>query len=138
MKPIERVRIIINKSRLSVSAFEKKVGLSNNSIQIALKRNSNLKDETLNNILNVFHDINPAWLLTGKGEMFRELDLASEPDSKYSNTLDEEKIQYVIDRFESCKKHPVLGKLIELEKQLAVKESLSQILVKKGITLEDV
>ncbi|APD06889.1 hypothetical protein UJ101_01370 [Flavobacteriaceae bacterium UJ101] len=136
MKPIDRVKIIINKNRLSISAFEKKVGLSNNTIQIALKRGSNLKDETLNSILNVFPDINPTWLLTGRGNMFLELDFTSEPDSNYPS-LDEEKIQYVIDRFESCKKHPVLGKLIELEKQLAVKESLSQILVKKGITPED-
>lgn len=137
MKPIERVKVIIDKNRLSVSAFEKKVGLSNSSIQIALKRNSNLKDETLNSILSVYPDISPNWLLTGEGGMFRQPDFTSEPDSKYSHILDEEKIQYVIDRFESCKKHPVLGKLIELERQLAVKESFSQILVKKGITSED-
>ncbi len=69
MKPVERVKDIIKYKRISVSAFEKITGMSNNSIQIALKRNSNLKDETLNNILKTYPDINPTWLLTGKGEM---------------------------------------------------------------------
>ncbi len=133
MKPIERVKILIRNSKLSISAFEKKVGSSNNSIQIAIKRNSNLKDETLNNILNAFPDINPTWLLTGKGDMFKNFDVVSESDSEYSTILDEEKIQYVIDRFELCKKHPILGRLIELERQLAVKESLTKLLVEKGI-----
>lgn len=69
MKPVDRVQLIINHYKLSISAFEKKVGLSNNSIQTAIKRNSNLKDDTLNIILSVFTEIRAEWLLTGKGEM---------------------------------------------------------------------
>lgn len=69
MKPIERVKKVIDLKGLSISAFEKAVGLSNNSIQVAIKRNANLKDETLNSILNAFPEVDPTWLLTGKGEM---------------------------------------------------------------------
>lgn len=65
MKPIERVRFIIEYSQLSIAAFEKKVGMSNNSIQIAIKRNANLKDESLISILRAFPEINPSWLLLG-------------------------------------------------------------------------
>lgn len=67
-KPIERVQEIITDERLSISAFEKACGLSNNSIQTAIKRNSNLKDETLNSILNAFPRYSATWILTGKGE----------------------------------------------------------------------
>ena len=67
-KPIERVQEIISKERLAISAFEKACGLSNNSVQTAIKRKSNLKDETLNSILNAFPKYNPTWILTGKGE----------------------------------------------------------------------
>jgi len=70
-KPIERIRKIIKDKNLSVSAFEKKIGMSNNSIQVALKRNANLKDDTLNHVLAAFPDISAEWLLTGKGEMIR-------------------------------------------------------------------
>ena len=71
MKPINRVQILINHYHLSISGFEKKVGLSNNSIQTAIKRNSNLKDDTLNTILDCFTDVNAEWLLTGRGEMLK-------------------------------------------------------------------
>jgi len=71
MKPIERVELIIKQERLPVSVFEKKIGMSNNSIQMAIKRKAKLKDETLNSILKSFPRINPEWLLTGDGSMFR-------------------------------------------------------------------
>ena len=69
MKPIERLDIFIKYCKLSISGFEKKVGLSNNSLQTAIKRRSNLKDETLNTILNNFPQLNAQWLLTGDGKM---------------------------------------------------------------------
>lgn len=68
-KPIERVKEIIDYKGLSISAFERNTGLSNNSIQVAIKRNTNLKDETLNSILNTYSEISAEWLLTGKGDM---------------------------------------------------------------------
>lgn len=71
MKPIDRVNEIIKYKNLPVSTFEKEVGLSNNAIQSAIKRNSNLKDETLINILNRFKEIDPIWLLLGEGYMLK-------------------------------------------------------------------
>lgn len=72
MKPVERVEIIIKFKGVSISAFEKATGMSNNSIQTAIKRVSNLKDDTLNSILNCFPDISAEWLLTGKGSMLKD------------------------------------------------------------------
>lgn len=79
MKPIERVKEIIKFYNLSISAFEKRTQMSNNSIQTAIKRVANLKDDTLNNILKAFPDISAEWLLTGKGTMFRK-------ETPYQNT----------------------------------------------------
>jgi len=72
MKPIERVKEIIRYYNLSISGFEKKIQMSNNSIQTAIKRVAHLKDNTLNKIINTFPDISPEWLLTGNGKMFRK------------------------------------------------------------------
>ncbi len=69
MKPIERVSIFIKYLGASISAFENKIGASTNAIQIAIKRNSNLKDETLINILNAYPSLNAKWLLQGLGDM---------------------------------------------------------------------
>lgn len=90
-KPIARIRKIIWDKKLSVSAFEKRIGMSNNSIQVALKRNANLKDETLNHVLAAFPDISAEWLLTGKGHMTRN---AYPTPPENSPTVEEER--YVI------------------------------------------
>lgn len=88
MKPIERVKNLIEFKGLSISGFEKATGMSNNSIQTAIKRNSNLKDDTLNSILIRFPDISAEWLLTGNGSMLRVDNIPggklSEPASDYN------------------------------------------------------
>ena len=78
MKAIHRIRDIIDHYNLSVSAFEKSIDLSNNSIQIALKRKASVKDTVLNKILETYPDINPVWLLTGKGDMLEGVSLEVE------------------------------------------------------------
>lgn len=84
MKPIERVKKIIQYYNLSICSFEKKTNMSNNSIQTAIKRTAKLKDETLNNILNAFPNISPEWLLTGNGKMLRR---ENTYDATTSNTI---------------------------------------------------
>lgn len=80
-KPIDRVSDIIHDKRLPISTFEKMCGLSNNTIGTALKRRTNLKDETLNCILNGFQDVDAKWLLTGIGEMYVDNVLISDDPS---------------------------------------------------------
>ncbi|AYO58220.1 transcriptional regulator [Chryseobacterium sp. 6424] len=94
-KPIERVQEIILDERLSISAFEKACGLSNNSIQTAIKRKSNLKDETINSILNAFPRYNPTWILTGKGSKLVDNVLAS--DSKNHNNYGSTPVVITVD-----------------------------------------
>ncbi|MFO7864375.1 MAG: hypothetical protein R6U85_10270 [Salinivirgaceae bacterium] len=95
MKPIERVKKIIDYYGISIAGFEKKIKVSNNSIQIALKRNTSLKDETLIKILEAFPDVSPMWLLIGDGEMFKDnrryavtnkINTVNESESLYNNT----------------------------------------------------
>lgn len=69
MKPIKRVELIIQYFKTNISSFEKQCDLSNNSIGAALRRNTSLKDDTLNKILRTYPQINPIWLLTGNGDM---------------------------------------------------------------------
>ena len=90
MKPIERVKKVIEYKKLSISGFEKATGMSNNSIQTAIKRNANLKDDTLNSILICFPDISAEWLLTGNGYMLKEENKIemnlNEPNAAYTKS----------------------------------------------------
>jgi len=69
MNVIDRVKEFIVLRKLSVSGFEKSLGLANNTIQKAIKRSGSVKDDTMNKILEVYPEINPIWLLMGKGDM---------------------------------------------------------------------
>ncbi len=133
-KPIDRVRIIIDSKRLSVSAFEKVIGMSNNSIQQALKRGANLKDETLNNILNAYPEISAQWLLTGKGSMNTSDSISSEPKTH------ESKGKYIsketIEILDKLSKSDII-KYMELKQKDFEKYSEFQ-LYKKLLTKDDV
>lgn len=81
----KRVEEIINYKRLNIRSFEEIIDVSNNSIGTAIRRKSSFKSNVLNKILHSFPEINPTWLLTGKGEMFlNNIDKANEPASKYN------------------------------------------------------
>jgi len=73
MKTIsERVKQIVDYKETSIMGFEKKIGAGNNSIGLGIKRNSNLSGNLLIKIINYYSDINPEWLLTGKGKMLNK------------------------------------------------------------------
>lgn len=69
MKAIQRVALFIEYKEMSIRSFEQSCGLNNGSIQAAIKRNTGIKDETMNTILDTYPEINPVWLLRGEGEM---------------------------------------------------------------------
>ncbi|MGG8497605.1 hypothetical protein ACQY1Q_14440 [Tenacibaculum sp. TC6] len=82
----KRVEKIINDNNLNVRSFEERIDVSNNSIGTAIRRKASFKSNVLNKILQSFPEINPTWLLTGKGEMFLANELKNslkEPNSKY-------------------------------------------------------
>jgi hypothetical protein len=58
----------IEYKKFSVYQFEKKIGVRS-TIQKAISSNSNLGSNLLSKIVAEFPEINPSWLITGKGEM---------------------------------------------------------------------
>ena len=68
---LKRLKEYIDAKGISISAFEKSVGMSNASFGKSLKNNGAIGTDKLENILSVYPDINSDWLLTGCGCMFR-------------------------------------------------------------------
>ena len=79
----ERIRQIIEYYNISIRQFEQKISVSDGLIHKALARKSGLKSDTLAKILDIFPQINPDWLLLGKGEMLR----VSSPETPCDTTL---------------------------------------------------
>lgn len=68
----ERIGQYINKKKISFYAFENSIQASRGSISKAVKDRKSVGSHVLENILSVYKDLNPVWLLTGEGEMLTE------------------------------------------------------------------
>lgn len=66
---LHRLKEYIDAKGLTIASFERSVGMSNASFGKSLKNNGAIGSDKLENILSVYPDINPVWLLTGKGTM---------------------------------------------------------------------
>ena len=71
----KRVLKIIQINNMNIRSFEERISVSNNSIGTAIRRKASFKSNVLNKILISFPEINPTWLLTGKGTIFLEKNL---------------------------------------------------------------
>ena len=69
---LDRIKLYIDTKGISIAAFEKSVGMSNASFSKSLKNNGAIGTDKLENILSVYPDISPEWLLTGQGDMLKE------------------------------------------------------------------
>lgn len=66
---LDRIKQYIDLKGISVSAFERSIGMSNASFGKSLKNGGAIGSDKLENILRVYPDISPIWLMTGEGEM---------------------------------------------------------------------
>jgi hypothetical protein len=69
MKAIERFYQYLDHKRIKPTRFEKDNGLSNGYLGTQLKRKGTLGEKILNKIIDNCLDLDPVWLLTGKGDM---------------------------------------------------------------------
>lgn len=66
---LERIKEYLDYKGISVSAFERSVGMSNSSFSKSLKSGGAIGTDKLENILTKYSDLSAEWLLRGKGEM---------------------------------------------------------------------
>lgn len=71
MSIIERLKEYIDYKQISVSAFEKSIGMSNATLRNALVNKGTIGANKLEKIIETYSDLNPAWLITGEGEMLK-------------------------------------------------------------------
>ena len=69
MGTIQRVKQYIDYKGINNKKFEESVGFSNGSFASQLRNNKTIGVDKLENILKIYSDLNPTWLLTGDGEM---------------------------------------------------------------------
>ncbi|MBI9056822.1 MAG: hypothetical protein JEZ01_03520 [Labilibaculum sp.] len=64
-----RLSVFLDLKKISISEFEKVISVSNGLIRKAIRGEKSLGSDKLEKIFFSYPQINPTWLLTGKGEM---------------------------------------------------------------------
>lgn len=140
MKIIDRVFQYIDYKGIKPIPFEKKIGLSNGYLGKQQKRNADLGESIILKIVENCPEINPYWLLTGKGEMLKtksEENLVKKNDQendqkpKVNKTWSNEDNPYIIENIPSNRKtkdavYPIQEiPLYDLEATAGLKELFS-------------
>lgn len=102
-----RIKQLIELKKITKASFEKLIGVGNNAIGTIIIKNSNVSGSILSKILITFPEINPAWLITGNGEMLlaSENTLTGRPIVDQSQRVfDAEKIKYLEQSVDLLKK----------------------------------
>lgn len=88
---LKRLKEYIDFKKISVSMFERSIGMSNASFGKSLKSGGSIGVDKLENILRIYPDINLDWLLKGEGQMICNSTntVASEPTSEYTTFKNE-------------------------------------------------
>jgi hypothetical protein len=133
-----RLKQFIDYKGISILAFEREINAGNNSIGTSIKRNSNLSGDLLSKILYKYSELNPEWLLIGKGKMLKEGEVDKEDNSTvdwrgiaierlYTINLQREKIQQLEDDILFLKKSiPISKKTTILQRMKGFFEEIEE------------
>lgn len=131
---LERIKQYIDLKGISVSAFERSIGMSNASFGKSLKNGGAIGSDKLENILKAYPDISPSWLMTGVGEMLISEESINNPKQPQGN--DERYIMHLMDKIASQAEE--IGRLKERNKQLERENMELRTISNSNLTPQDV
>lgn len=113
-----RLKQYIDYKGLSLRGFEQSIGVSNGSFTSQLKNGKTIGVDKLEKILQLYEELNPDWVTTGRGNMLREQECVPIQES------------YIVELYEVNKKYTALleEKIKATEEQLRIyREELEQL-----------
>lgn len=107
-----KIKAFIDYLGISTRNFEQKISVSNGLIARFLTKNTTIQSDVLSKICYSFPELNPDWLITGKGEMLR----GSAPEAPPVSTL-----SVLLERIEDLAREngQLQAENAELKKELA-------------------
>lgn len=89
---LERLNRIISYYDISLRKFAISLGVHYNTIQNTFYRQSDVSFTILHKVITTYPEINPEWLMTGKGEMIRDVNEMKEMTKSLGDALLENKV----------------------------------------------
>lgn len=114
LKTIDRLMKFIAFAGLSARQFDLSIGAANGYTLRMRKNNASIGSDVIENILNVYPQINVEWLITGKGEMLKE----------------QEDFSFEYDKLPLSKKieiEKIIEEKIKAKHQLEIKQLLKEV-----------
>jgi hypothetical protein len=134
----ERLKFLLSALNLKIGPFARTMGVSDTNVRNYLDRGSKPSSEFLETLILNFDTINPAWLLTGKGEPFLSPPTENPPLTANTKKISRSQVigsvggdvhQNTLDPL-SAEQHAALQREIELlRSQLNDKERIIQLLL---------
>jgi transcriptional regulator with XRE-family HTH domain len=121
---LHRLKQFIDYKNINISSFEKKVGMSNASISKPFKNGGTIGVDKLENIIKVFPELDVEWLVTGNGEMIKNVKTYP-PIEKYS-IIEDDLVRYNNTLAIKEKEIEDLNRLVK-EKDVRIEEKEKQL-----------
>jgi len=140
-----RIKEYIDFKGISIAAFERSVGFSNSSFSSQYKNNKSIGSDKIENIIKVYPEINPVWLLTGEGSMIKENstpnNIVNEPTVEYTHEKKadywlQEKIDNLMD--DNSRNSRSIEKMVDTaDRNSRMLEKMIGMLEEKGLNVAD-
>lgn len=85
MEIVDRIHLFIKFKSLSLSEFDRSIGVGNGYIGKQLRHRASIGSHIIEKIINSHPELNVRWLMTGEGEM---LDKYNDEDNEISSTIE--------------------------------------------------
>ena len=77
----DRIAILIKEKGISTRALEQAIGCSNGVISRCISKGTDISSLWVSKIIEIHNDINPTWLLTGKGDIYYNTSSTANPNT---------------------------------------------------------
>lgn len=131
---LDRIKQYIDLKGITISAFERSIGMSNASFGKSLKNGGAIGSDKLENILRVYPDLSPLWLMTGVGDMLVSDDKPEVVTQSPSNS-DLDLTFRLMARIE--KQAEEIGRLKERNAQLEREKEQLELELSRGISPQE-
>jgi hypothetical protein len=116
------INALLEKEKINISELERKIDLKRNTIHSIIRRNYKISQDFLRKCLKCFPELNPEWLITEEGEMYKsqiqQVDDYLTSDGKFSACANskslEADLRYTIDTQKKI--------ILHLEEKLSMRE----------------
>lgn len=101
MKIIDRIILFIHHKNLSMRAFDSSINVGNGYTSKQSKSKASVGSDVLERIIDTYPELNPLWLITGKGEMIIDIQTVDSEPTPLGNSIDkilEYKIERIVSR----------------------------------------